>query len=207
LRPGAVTALVAAGALSCLSRPALVPQLFTLESPPERAGSPAGRGRAVAVRRVTVAAPFEGRELVYRTGAYRLERDPYASLVAAPAALLADAVRAHLRQAGFVREAADSSEAPAPALPMDVDLRELSGDFVHPEQPAAVIVVAFEVSSAGGASPLFRKVYARRTILSHRTADAVVTAWNAELADVLAELERDLDAALRRSAPRGSSAQ
>jgi hypothetical protein len=205
LRPGAVTALVAAGALSCLSRPALVPQLFTLDPPMERATSPSGRGRAVVVRRVIVAAPFEGRELVYRTGAHRLERDPYATLVAAPAALLADAVREHLGQAGFVREVADPSEAPP--LPMDVDLRELSGDFIHPEQPAAVIIVAFEVSPAGAVSPIFRKVYARRSVLSHRTADAVVTAWNAELADVLDELERDLDAALPRSAPPGPSAR
>ena len=205
MRPGAVTALVAAGALSCLSRPALVPQLFTLDPPMERATSPSGRGRAVVVRRVIVAAPFEGRELVYRTGAYRLERDPYATLVATPAALLTDAVRDHLGQAGFVREVADPSEAPP--LPMDVDLRELSGDFIHPEQPAAVIIVAFEVSPAGAVSPIFRKVYARRSVLSHRTADAVVTAWNAELADVLDELERDLDAALPRSAPPGPSAR
>ena len=205
MRPGAVTALVAAGALSCLSRPALVPQLFTLDPPMERATSPSGRGRAVVVRRVIVAAPFEGRELVYRTGAHRLERDPYATLVAAPAALLADAVRERLGQARFVREAGDPSESPA--LPMDVDLRELSGDFIHPEQPAAVIIVAFEVSPAGAVSPIFRKVYARRSVLSHRTADAVVTAWNAELADVLDELERDLDAALPRSAPPGPSAR
>jgi uncharacterized lipoprotein YmbA len=203
-----VTALVAAGALSCLSclsRPALVPQLFTLDPPTERAASPSGRGRAVAVRRVTVAAPFEGRELVYRTGAHRLERDPYATLVATPGALLGDAVREHLGRAGFAREVADPSEAPA--LPMDVDLRELSGDFIHPEQPAAVIIVVFEVSPAGAVSPIFRKVYARRSALSQRTADAVVTAWNAELADVLGELERDLDAALPRSAPPSTSAR
>ena len=45
-----------------------MPQLFTLDPPMERAASPSRRGRAVVVRRVTVAAPFEGRELVYRTG-------------------------------------------------------------------------------------------------------------------------------------------
>jgi uncharacterized lipoprotein YmbA len=207
LRRGALTAFVTAGALSCLSRPALVPQLYTLDPPLERASSSAGRGRAVVVRRVTVAAPFEGRELVYRTGPHRLERDPYATLVATPAALLADAVRERLGLAGFVGEAADPSGAPAPALPMDVDLRELSGDFVHPDQPAAVIVVAFEVRPAAATAPLFRKVYARRSALPHRTADAVVTAWNAELADVLGELERDLDAALARSAPLGPSTQ
>jgi uncharacterized lipoprotein YmbA len=112
-----------------------VPQLFTLDPPNERAASRPGRGRAVVVRRVTVAAPLEDRELVYRTGAYRLERDPYAILVATPAALLTDAVRDHLGQAGFVREAADPSAAPA--LPMDVDLRELSGDFIHPDRPSS----------------------------------------------------------------------
>jgi hypothetical protein len=38
----------------------------------------------------------------------------------------------------------------------------------------------------------------RRSVLPHRTADAVVTAWNEALADLLSELERDLDAALTR---------
>jgi uncharacterized lipoprotein YmbA len=190
-----VIALVAAGAVSCLSRPVLVPQLFTIDPPP-RIASPAGRGYAVEVRRVDVAAPFDGRELVYRTSRYGLERDPYASLAAPPAGLLADAVREHLGQAGFVREAGQGSDAHAPGLVMDVDVRELSGDFVHPEGPAAVLVVAFEVSAPGAASLLFRKVYPRRIALPHRTADAVVTGWNEGLADVLGELERDLDAAL-----------
>lgn len=201
MRRGAVTALVAASALSCLSRPALVTQLFTIDPPPERAAAPAGRGRAVAVRRVSVAAPFDGRELVYRTGAYRLERDPYAILAAPPAALLAEAIRRHLSQAGFVHEAGAASEAQGNDLLMDVDVRELSGDFVHPEQPAGVIVVAFEISPAGAPAPLFRKAYARRMVLRHRTADAVVTAWNQGLAEMLLELERDLDAALSRRPP------
>jgi hypothetical protein len=200
-------AAIVAGALSCLSRPALVPQLFSLDPPPLRADSPAGHRRAVVVRRVTVAAPYEGRELVYRTGAHRFERDPYAALVATPAALLGDAVRAQLGQAGFGPDSSDPREAPAPPLPMDVDLRELSGDFVNPEQPAAVLAVAFEVAPANAGTSVFRKVYARRAILSQRTAEAVVAAWNAELADVLGELGRDLEAALRHSAPLGPSAQ
>ena len=113
MRRGAVTALVAAAAVSCLSRPALVPQLFTIDPPPERAAAPAGRGRRVAVRKVSVAAPFDGRELVHRTGAYRLERDPYAILAAPPAALLAEAIREHLGQAGFAGEAGEARGARA----------------------------------------------------------------------------------------------
>jgi uncharacterized lipoprotein YmbA len=202
VRREAVTALVVASALACLSRPAFVPQLFTIEPPPEQAASPAGRSGAVAVRRVRVAAPFDGRELVYRIGPYRLERDPYAMLAASPAALLAEALRSHLRQARLVREDGEAGAGRGPALLLDVDVRELSGDFVHPERPEGVIVVAFEVFQAGTSSPLFRKVYARRTVLGHRTADAVVAAWNQGLAEMLRELERDLDAALSgRSAP------
>ena len=201
MRREAVTALVVASALSCLSRPAFVPQLFTIEPPPEHA-SPAGRRGAVAVRRVRVAAPFDGRELVYRTGPYRLERDPYATLAASPAALLAEALRSHLGQARSAREEGEAGDRSGPDLLLDVDVRELSGDFVHPERPEGVIVALFEVFPAGATSPLFRKVYERRTVLSHRSADAVVTAWNQGLAEMLAELEHDLDAALAgRAAP------
>jgi len=201
------TALIAAAALSCLSKPALVPQLFTIDATASERGptgsargaSPTPGGPTVAVRRVSVAAPFDGRELVYRTGAHRLERDPYAILAASPASLLTDAIRGHLGRAGYGFEAAEASGA-HPELLMDVYVRELSGDFVHPEEPAGVIAAAFEISEPGVSSPLLRKEYTRRIVLPHRTADAVVTAWNQGLAEMLGELDRDLDAALLAAA-------
>jgi uncharacterized lipoprotein YmbA len=199
VRRGASAALVAAWTLSCFSRPTLVPQLFTIDPPLERPAAPAARRRTLALRRVNVAAPFDGRELVYRTGPYRLERDPYAVLAAPPAALLTEAIRSDLT--GSIDDAGAARGAHGPDLLLDVDVGELSGDFVRPEQPAAVLVVTFEVSSPGAASPLFRKVYARRAALTARTAEAVVTAWNEALAQSLRDLERDLDAALSRPSP------
>jgi uncharacterized lipoprotein YmbA len=208
LRRGALTALVVASTVSCLSRPALVPHLFTIDPPQERVASSTDPGCAVVVRRVSVAPPFDGRELVYRTGPHQVERDPYASLAASPAAFIADAVREYLGEAGFSRKAGEAREPRPPEVVMDVEVRELSGDFVRPEQPAAVIAIAVEVSAAGAAAPLFRKAYVRRSVLPHRTADAVVTAWNDGLADLLRELGRDLEAALSsRSAPPLSSGQ
>jgi cholesterol transport system auxiliary component len=201
VRRGVVTALVVASTASCLSRPALVPQLFTIDPPPERVAPPSGHGCAVVVRRVSVAPPFDGRELVYRTGPHQLERDPYASLAAPPAGLLGDAVRAYFAETGFIRKAGEAGDAGAPELVMDVEVRELSGDFARPEQPAAVIAVVFEVALAGAARPRFRKLYVRRSVLTHRTADAVVTGWNGGLADLLGELERDLDSALACAVP------
>jgi uncharacterized lipoprotein YmbA len=193
-----MTVIATIAATACLSRPALVPQLFTINPPLERAAIP-GRGPAIAVKQVSVAAPFDGVELVYRSGPYRLERDPYATLAAPPAALLSEAIRTELARAGFVRESADGEARPQD-LRLDVEVRELSGDFARPDQPAGVLVVGFVVSPADGGSPLFRKVYARRMALPHRTAEAVVTAWNQELAETMRELERDLDKVLPRTA-------
>jgi uncharacterized lipoprotein YmbA len=202
VRREAVTALLAACALSCLSRPALAPQLFTIDPQTEPPASPVGRGRTLAVRRVHVASPFDGRQLVYRTGPHQLERDPYAMLAASPAGLIAEALRNHFGQAGFVQEAGEGGEAGGRELRMDVDVRELSGDFVHPDRPEGVIVVAFEVFPGGAGSPLFRKVYERRTVLRQRTADAVVMAWNQGFAEMLRELDGDLETALSgRTAP------
>jgi hypothetical protein len=152
---------------------------------------------------VNVAAPFDGQELVYRSGPYRLERDPYASLVAPPAALLAAVIRERLLRAGFVRKEGEAGDERMPDLLMDVEVRELSGDFVNPEEPVGVVVIGFEVSAAGSRPPLFRKLYVRRTPLPHRTADAVVTALNQGLGDMMGELERDLEAALARAVSRG----
>jgi uncharacterized lipoprotein YmbA len=192
-----MTVVATIAATSCLSRPALVPQLFTINPPAERAAVP-DRVRAIALRQVSVAPPFDGVELVYRIGPYRLERDPYASLAAPPATLLAEAIRTELARARFARENG-AGEARPPGLLLDVEVRELSGDFIRRDQPAGVLVIGFVVSPDAG-PPLFRKVYARRMALSHRTADAVVTAWNQELAEMMRELERDLEASLLRQA-------
>jgi hypothetical protein len=163
----------------------LVPQLFTIDPPPTSA-----RPRTIVVRKVSVAPPFDGRELVYRTGPHRLERDPYAVLAAPPADLLAEAIRGHFSEPG------PADEAHRPELLLDVDVAELSGDFVNPDRPASVLIVTFRASWAGAGSPVvYRKVCTRRIAIARRTAEAVVTAWNEGLADVLLELERGLDTA------------
>ncbi len=196
MRSGAPPILVVAFALSCLSRPALVPQLFTIDPPPRLSVPRAARARPIVITRVSVAPPFDGRELVYRTGPHRLERDPYAVLAAPPADLLAEAIRNYFSGPGSVDEAAQAVEARGPEVRLDVDVAEISGDFANPEQPAGVLVFAFRVSRANAGSPVvYRKVYTRRIAIASRTAEAVVTAWNEGLADVLRELERGLDAA------------
>src|SRR5271157_2025090 len=80
-RAGWQVALLAAACLlgGCLSRPHLDKQTFVFGTTPTPAANPAPAShRVVAIRSLRVAAPFDGRSLVYRTGEFSYQSDPFA---------------------------------------------------------------------------------------------------------------------------------
>jgi uncharacterized lipoprotein YmbA len=199
---GCFAALVALGS-ACLSKPALVPQTFSIDPPPERTVRPMLGARVVCLREVEVAPQFDRRDLVYRTGAHRLERDPHAAFAAPPGPMLTDAIVAHLRNASSVRGVVrPGDDAPADVV-IEVHATELSADLASSGGAAALVTLEFVVIPArpsGLAQGAFRKQYARRALLARRTASAAVEAWNGEVADIMDDFVMDLERFL--AAPR-----
>jgi uncharacterized lipoprotein YmbA len=201
----AALAVAVASLSACLSRPPLVPQTFSIDPPPVRLTPPSAGARVISLKRVEVAAQFDRKELLYRTGDHRLERDPYASFAAPPGDMITEAIRGYLRNARFVRDVVSpGSELPADLL-IEVYVSDLSGDFARPDDVAAVMTLQLQVSPAAASGqppqPLLRKEYSRRIRLSRRTADAVVTAWNQGLADIMKDFVGDLEVAVARASP------
>jgi hypothetical protein len=190
--------LILVEAAGCLSRPALVPQVFSIDPPPaekDRAGK-----YVVSVRRVEVSPQFAGREFLYRTGEHRLERDPYASFAAAPADMLTAAVRGYLRNASFALDVVEPGGEPPADLVVEVYATELSGDLRQTEDAAAVLTLRFLVLAPRGerrrGRPLLEKEYSSRTRIAKRTADAIATGWNEGLSTVMKEFLRDIEVVL-----------
>src|SRR5262249_7284569 len=101
------------------------------------------------------------------------------------------------RDADFVRDVV----APGEGVPVDARIEpallELSGDFTKPDAPAAVMIVHFRV--LGTAMPereLLLKTYEARRPIPHRTAEAVVAAWNEDLGEIMQHFLADLKSAL-----------
>jgi ABC-type uncharacterized transport system auxiliary subunit len=195
-----VIAAVALLSAACASKFPQAPQTFTLDPPAARTAPAPGATRVLSLRRAEVSPTYAGVEFVYRVGEHGIDRDPYASFAAAPSWLVTAAIRGYLRNADFVRDVV----APGEGVPVDADIEpavlELAGDFTNASEPAAVLSIHFRAVAPGvGAAPateILLKAYTKRRPLSHRTAAAVVEAWNAALAEIMADFGADLKAAL-----------
>jgi cholesterol transport system auxiliary component len=205
---GFFPALALAG--GCLAKPALVPRMFSIDPPAVEETRRSAGAYVVSVRKVQVSPLFDGRELIYRTGEHRLERDPYASFAASPGDMLTGAVRAYLRNAAFARDVVEPGGERRPDLLVEVYAAEISGDLRQTDDAAAILRLRFLVMPGGperrGSPPLFEKEYSRRTRVPRRTADAIATAWNEELSGVMKDFMGDVEAVLARVPPPAAAA-
>jgi cholesterol transport system auxiliary component len=207
---GLLPVLTAAG--GCLSKPALVPQIFSIDPPPVEKPRRSAGAYVVSVKRVQVSPLFDGRDLLYRTGEHRLERDPYASFAAPPADILTGAVRGYLGNASFALDVVEPGGEPRADLSVEVYAAEISGDLRRADDAAAVLRLRFLVMAGGAerhrAPPLFEKEYASRTRVPKRTAEAIATAWNEGLSGIMKEFVGDIEAVLARAPmPSGAAAR
>jgi uncharacterized lipoprotein YmbA len=149
----------------CLSKPALVPQIYSIDSPPERTPPRLADARVISLRDVEVAPQFDHTGLLYRTGDHRLQSDPLARFAAPPGAMLTDSIRAYLLNASFVRDVVSPGDDAAVDLLVEARATELSADFTAAGEAAALVTLDFVVASLRGSAPggsVFRKQYACR---------------------------------------------
>jgi len=189
--------LLCLGLTGCLSRPNLPSASFALDCPasPSAVSNPAGP--VLGLKSVTVSPLFEGRNLVYRLAENRYEKDPYAEWLVTPERMVAAAVQAHLRRTGAYREVVDGAGVLKPTQWLELQVRELDGDFRQPGAPAAVLALKVIIYEPGRASPdrvVVEKFYRRQIPLSASTAAAVVGGWNQALGEIMAELAAELKA-------------
>ncbi len=192
----AFLALLAATMLSgCLLRPSLVRQSFSFAAPPASTNSTPSNGRILAIRGIRVAAPYDSQSLVYRTGEFSYERDPYAQFLVAPAASLRQPLRAYLANSGLFEAVATPGSALLPNMLVEVFVQQLYGDLRDLSHPAAVLDMSFVFFDAPSGTPgkvLLRKDYARRILVQARTAAAIVAGWSKALEEILAAADSDL---------------
>jgi uncharacterized lipoprotein YmbA len=185
-------------AAACLSKPALVPQTFTIDGPAAtRSVAPSGSGPVLQLRRVEMAAELEQPQLLYRLKGHRLERDPYAQLPAPPADVLTQAIAAYLR-AGVAREVVEPGRSIPADWAVDVYASDLSGDFTD-DAAAGSLVLQFRVLPVPGGAPVLDRTYASRRRLERRTAGEVVAAWNEGLAEIMKAFGEDVATTLAQA--------
>jgi hypothetical protein len=148
----------------------------------------------LGISRLNIAGPFGSQSLVYRTGEYSYEHDPYAQFLVPPAETLGPAVEGYLRVSGAFGAIPESGSLFGANTLLEVDVKQLYGDFRKGTQPSAVLEMQFIFFKATNGTPadvLFEKQYARRVSLTARTAAAVIVGWNEALKQIVTEAAAD----------------
>jgi ABC-type uncharacterized transport system auxiliary subunit len=191
-------AFVAAG---CLTKTAMVPRSFSIDPPAPRSTASPG-GVVLALARVDVSPPYAGQALVYRIGEHGFERDPYARFAAPPSWLLTVAIRGYLANADFVRDVVAPGDGARSEATVQAAVLQMAGDL-RGSASSAVLTVRFRVLSGPAVrerSEILLKTYSKTVPVARSAARDVVDAWNQGLAEIMAEFQADLQAALTAGA-------
>jgi len=182
------------GLTGCISRPALTRQTFAFSAPTIFSTNAVAGGHVLGIRKLQIAAPFDDRSFVYRTGEFSYVRDPYAGFLGSPADALLAPMRGWLRDSGSFSAVVEAGSALKPDTLVEINVSQLFGDFRQSEHPAAAITMRFVFFDAPNGIPgkvILQQAYSRSVPLEALTAAALMDGWNRALAEILAEVSSD----------------
>jgi hypothetical protein len=107
-------------------------------------------------------------------------------------------MRSYLRNSGAFKDVVESGSQLGADTFVEVHVTDLYGDFRQSAKPAAVLTMRLLFFNAEGMKtrrPFLQQNYARRLPLPQNTAAALVGGWNRALAQIMAEVATDLEAA------------
>ena len=163
---------------------------------PERSGPPLKNRTSywLKIGPVSVAAPYDGRSLVYRLSDQRFEKDFYHVYTALPAEMVSNAERQWINQSGIFSAAVGQSNTFFPYYTLQATVNEFYGDYrVRPE---AVVSMEFflTVENGGKVNPMIgSNRYTKRITLKDNTPAALVLGQQQALAEIFKEYEVQLD--------------
>lgn len=183
------------GLVSCTlpSRPPVGPTTWLVA--PERTSAPrvARTDIWLKIGAVSVAPPFDGRSLVYRTGEQRYEKDFYNVYTTIPAEMIGNAERQWMNKANVFSATVGDSNSLFPYYYLQATVDEFYGDYRT--QPQAVVSVEFflNATNSGKTNPLIgANRYTKRVPLKDNSPEALVLGQQQALAEILNEYEAQL---------------
>ena len=183
-------------ACSALQRESPVRQTFLLD-PPLPPPVAEAQQATLRVGRVEVAAPFRGKNFVYRTADLRYESDFYVEFIVPPGPMLAEQTARALVQARPFTAVAGPGNATDAQWTLDGFASAIYADYRDKMKPAAELDVTYYLTSPANAeqTPRWTREYRQRVAMREATPQAYAEALNQAFGTILADLARDLAAA------------
>ncbi|HEY1790087.1 MAG TPA: ABC-type transport auxiliary lipoprotein family protein [Verrucomicrobiae bacterium] len=178
----------------CLSRPSMKTQTFAFSAPLLVATNVAPGDCVLGIRSLQIAPPFDGRALVYRTGDFSYERDPYAQFLSSPAQEMTASISGILSADGCFRSVVEMGSAARSDALVEIDISQLYGDIRQPGAPCAVLAMQVVFVKATNGLPggvILQRSYSRRIPVKTATAAAFMKGWNEALDEILADVASD----------------
>ena len=169
-------------------------QTFTFSAPALLATNTSSTGRVLEIRTLQIAPPFDGRSLIYRTGEFSYQRDPYAQFLGLPAEGMVGPVTQMLRRDGGFSEIVRPGSAIQPDTLVEITISQLYGDFRNPRSPYADLAMQVTFLDATNGLPgkaVVQRTYLRRIPISSTAPAALMEGWNQALTGILAEATSD----------------
>jgi cholesterol transport system auxiliary component len=149
---------------------------------------------SVRVATVSVAAPFRGRNFVYRTGALKYETDFYVEFLVPPQAMLTEQTSRALEAAHVFARVVPPGSGGESDVTLEGFASALYADARSGSPASAELAIAYYLfpSFGGGSTPVWSHEYRRHVDLTAQTPAAYATALNSAFGEILAELTKDL---------------
>ena len=113
---------------------------------------------------------------------------------------MAEPIRAWMRASGVFGRVVEPGSGLTPTLVVEVSVNELYGDFRKASQPVGTMEIHFicyEVNDGTAGRIVLDKVCARETPLTRKTPDAIMAAWDADLRQIMEEINAEYGRANR----------
>ena len=150
----------------------------------------------IAVRTFHISPQFEGMGLIYRKSDLTYATDFYHAFFAAPGALMSEATRDWLAQAGLFQHVVDAASPLEATYLLDGRVNALYGDDRDPNVRRAVLELQVFLihDQAARTDIVWEHTYRQDVLCKDRSVEALIRGWNDGLRRILSALEIDLKA-------------
>ncbi len=182
---------LALGGCNTLSRPAPVKNTFLLApQAPQAVARP--KPGTLRVGAINVAAPFRGKQFVYRESELKYVNDFYTEFLVPPASMIHEATARALDRARVFERVVQPGARSDADYTLDGFVEALYGDARNATKPSAELAITYYLTRSDAASPFWSKEYRRSVPLAGATPDQYASALSVAFGEILAELAKDL---------------